>query len=189
MTRAALAAACLIAILAGAAAVALAAPSSVVTVRDGDDVHGKLDIARASLQRGTDGRLRAAVVARSSFAASDLRNPGGVPGSVCLKVWTHRSPGTEVPDWLVCATPRASGTGFDASVLREHTNGLPRKVAAARADRRGRTLVLRFSRAAIGGPRSLRFAAETVTWAGCEPPLGCLDTAPDVPATADFTVR
>jgi hypothetical protein len=80
--------------------------------------------------------------------------------------------------------PARTGEALRGSVLRERLNGLPRRVGSADVSRSGpAALVLRFAQSKLGSPRSVRVAVETVTWADCPRPRGCVDTAPDAPRT------
>jgi hypothetical protein len=128
---------------------------------------------------------------RRRWGASDLRNASGPPGSVCLKLWTRRTPGAQPPDYLVCATARATGDELDGAVTRELLNGLPRRRASATVGRpSARTVVLRFAQSSVGRPASLRFAVGTQRFGtGCPRSRGCVDDAPDAAGTASLQLR
>jgi len=155
------------------------------------DGRGPLDIVRVAMSRGADGRLRGEVTMEDGWDTDDLRSAAGPSGSICLTLYTARTPGAEPPDWLVCATVPAAGDQLRGRVLRDRANGLPRQVAAATLSRpTARTIYLRFTQSAIDRPASVRFAAEAVTRGRrCPRPLGCRDTAPDAPGTANLTLR
>jgi hypothetical protein len=159
--------------------------------REGDGGRG-IDLVRATFGRDDEGRLVGTMRASRRFAAGRLRDREGVAqGSLCLRLYTKRDDEAEVPDYLVCATPRARGSGFTGRVLRERPNGLPRTVANAAVTRPNRrTIQLRFGQRAIRRPDRVRFAAETVRYARrCPPPLGCRDSAPDAPAVIGVRLR
>jgi hypothetical protein len=155
------------------------------------DGRGALDIVRVAMSRGVDGRLRGEVTMEKAWATSDLRSASGPSGSICLTLYTKRTPGSDPADWLVCATPQKDGDQLRGRVLRDRANGLPRPVGAVTVTRpTARTVYLRFAQSAIGRPAGVRFAAEAVTRAPrCPRPLGCRDTAPDAPTTGDLTLR
>ena len=161
-----------------------------VEVRDEADTAGKLDVVRAVVEPAARGRLRVEVTMREPWATADLRTTdGSPPASVCLKAWTRRRPGDGPPDYLACATPARAGESLRGSVLRERLNGLPRRVGAATVTRpNGSAVALRFAQSKVGSPRRLRLAVETVTWPDCPRPRGCVDAAPDPPATARLSL-
>ena len=183
---------------AAAAAVAsavLAAPAvaqAPVAVKDRrGDARGALDVVRVAMERGVDGRLRGEVTMAEDWSTGHLRTPSGPQGSICLLLYTGREAGAEPPDYLVCATPPPTGDALAGRVLRDRANGRPRSVAMATVTRpTARTIFLRFSQTSIGRPAAVSFASEAVTRvARCPKPLGCRDTAPDAPGTAQLTLR
>jgi len=155
------------------------------------DGRGPLDIVRVAMSRGVDGRLRGEVTMEKAWTTAALRTAAGPSGSICLTLYTAREPGTDPPDWLVCATPERDGDLLRGRVLRDRANGLPRQVGAVTVTRpTARTVYLRFAQSSIDRPASVRFAAEAVTrGARCPRPLGCRDTAPDAPLTGNLTLR
>jgi len=160
-----------------------------VVVRDARDarVTGVPDVIRASLGRGADGRLRAAISLAGDLDAADLRSDEGPPGSLCLRLWTVSAPPNMPADFLVCVTAKDE-TSLRGKVLREDLDGQPDRVADATVRRRGkRVLIVSFSQSSVGRPARLRFAAEA-TKAGC-PRQSCVDVAPDAPRTALLRVR
>jgi hypothetical protein len=160
---------------------------ATVAVRDtkGDARGDKApDLVRASLGRGSDGRLRATFSLAAKLTPADLRATSGPPGSLCLRMWTTSEPPDQPEDFLACVTAQADDT-LRGTVMRENTDGLPNRVGPAAVSLRdGRIVILRFSQSAIGRPKTIRFAAEG-TRAGCAR-TSCIDTAPDAPATATF---
>jgi hypothetical protein len=174
-----------------AAAVALAAPSKTVVVSDPDgDVSGPLDITRVSLQRASDGRLRAVMTFAGEVTAKTLLADSGPPGSGCLRIWTaaDADPDAMRPDRLVCVTARA-GDELRAGVYEVKGAALPKRLADASVKRNssGRSLVIRFTQSSLGRPRRIRFAAES-TRPGCER-ASCVDVAPDKGAVRTFRLR
>jgi hypothetical protein len=155
------------------------------------DVRGPLDVVRVALGPTGESRLRGEITTEEAWDTEDLRNAAGPPGSVCLRLFTRRAADAEPPDYLVCATPAATGDGLVGRVLRDRANGLPRTVGEAMITRpTTRSIFLRFARKAIGNPRRVRFAAETVTrGSGCGALRGCVDTAPDAPSTARLRLQ
>lgn len=160
-----------------------------MVVHDARDarVQGAPDIIRASLGRGPDGRLRAAVSLAGDLEVPDLRSDEGPPGSVCLRLWTVADPPNMPADYLVCVTA-GNATTLRGTVLREDLEGQPDRVAEATVRRRGkRVLIVSFSQSSVGRPARLRFAAEA-TKAGC-PRQSCVDVAPEPPRTALLRLR
>lgn len=155
------------------------------------DGRGALDIVRVAMARLPDGRVRGEVTMEDPWTTADLRAPRGAGGSICLTLHTRREPGAEPPDWLVCATAPEEGDVLRGRVLRERANGLARQVGVATVSRPTRRMVrFRFDPVVINRPAGIRFAAEAVTRARrCPRPLGCRDTAPDSPATANLPLR
>lgn len=151
------------------------------------DVRGPLDLVRVAMSRRADGRLRADVTMRRVWDAADL----AARDSVCVKLYVAAEPDAEPPEYLVCITAPREGEQLTARVLRNRANGLPRAVAGATVTRpTARTAHVRFTQRAIGRPASLRFSAESLTHGErCPAGVGCMDTAPDAPATRMFRLR
>lgn len=167
-----------------------AAPGApvVVTEKAGDVPAGAPDLKRLSLQRASDGRLRAGLTFAQDLPATALVAKSGPPGSVCLRLFTAATPGILPPDYLVCVTADAKGKTLRGSVLAEQVNRLPKRIGSAVVSRPSRrSIVLRFSQSVIGRPPVIQFAAEA-TRAGCVR-AGCVDTLPDAPATAKLILR
>jgi hypothetical protein len=176
---------------AGRGAPASPSRSSPVTISDRDDSPVLMDIRIAELRRLRSGRLRLEMRTYEPWSNSVLLpgSGGGPPGTICLLTWTAHSPAAHRPDFLVCATPRASGRTLRGTVLRERS-GPPQRVGTATVTRPNSTTVrLAFSPRRIGSPRTLRFAVEAAQPAGCPRPRGCVDRAPNGAATRAFTVR
>jgi hypothetical protein len=174
-------------------AAALGAPAAGPTVvSDGTgDVSAKaLDLARVSLGRSPDGRLRASMTMKDAWSPRDLlARDGGAPGSVCVRLWLGaKKPSASVPDYLVCATVAADNEALRASVLKERPNDMPQRAASAAASKpSARTAVVRFAQSALGRPDVVRFGVEARP-AGCSR-LDCVDTAPDAPKSARLALR
>jgi hypothetical protein len=182
------AACCACALLLAGSARAADAPSPVVVKDPRDAVQGAPDVTRVQLGTTSDGRLRGAVTLSVGWVARNLLAAHGPPGSVCLRLWTATKPGAAPPDYLACATAHQDGETMRGTVLQTQAGPALRRVAGATVGRTSdRTVTLRFSQAAIGGPRTIRFAAEA-TKAGCAR-VSCVDTAPDAPKTATFRPR
>jgi hypothetical protein len=174
---------------AGAAALvplAAHAATKVETVAAGDprgDVRGHgLDISRVQLGRASDGRLRGAITLTRALDPKELLAKSGPPGSVCLRLWTLTKPVGIPPDFLVCVTSDRRGR-LRATVSAEQVDAQPRRVGAAAVSRASaRTLVVKFSRSAVGRPEKTVAVAAEATRPGCTRP-SCVDVAPDAPNT------
>jgi len=166
---------------------ALGAAGEQVVVSDGggDGASAATDLQRVSMQRMSDGSLRAALTLRGAFVPADLLAKSGPPGGLCLRLWTTPGikPSANPPDYLVCVTATADGANLQASILKERPNDLPTRIARAAVSQSStHSVILTFPESIIGRPSSLRFGAE-VTRAGCVR-ISCTDTAPDAPHTA-----
>jgi hypothetical protein len=178
-------------LLAGLLATPAVAQSPSFQKDSASDGRGKLDLVRVALGPREDGQLRGELTMEKAWTTADLRAGGGPSGSICLQLWVVRVPGNEPPDYLVCATPAATGDELRGRVLRDRSNGLPRQVGAAIVTRpTARTVYLRFAQPSIDRDTEVQFAGEAVTRAAkCPRPLGCRDTAPDAPATRNLTLH
>jgi hypothetical protein len=166
---------------------AATAPAPVSATDPKGDVKSPLDLARVSVARGSDGRVRTSLTLAADWDGQDLLAGSGPPGSICLKTWTTTAPPDTVPDYLVCVTADPRGA-LRGSVLHERANKLPERVSGADVSRPSpRTVTLRFSQAAIGSPATLHVAAEA-TRPGCTR-VSCIDTAPDAPKTLAFKLK
>ena len=179
-------------VLAGLMAAPAAAQSPSFIKDSASDGKGTLDIVRVALGPRKDGRLRGEITMEKAWTTADLRAGSGPAGSVCLQLYTKRVPGEDPPDYLVCASPSASGDELRGRVLRDRANGLPRLVERRHRDaaRRRAPSTSASTRSAIKRPTHVRFAGEAVTrGAKCPKPLGCRDTAPDAPGTRNLTLH
>ena len=157
-----------------------AATSKTVVITDArEDVGGPLDLRRVSLQRASDGRLRAALSFTEKLTPKSLLAGSGPPGSACIRIWTgaDADPAAMRPDRLACVTAR-SDDEFRGGVYDATGAGLPERVAGAavKITASRTTIVLRFTQSSIGRPQRFRFAAES-TRPGCERAT-CIDAAP-----------
>ena len=160
------------------------------TVRDaaGDVSKSPMDLTRVAVARAANGELRASFTTLAGFKVRALIAKNGIPGSVCVRLWTKTKPGGTVPDYLVCATATKDGKHLDGSVLQEREGATPVRVGPARATRSNSSNVtIRFAQTLVGRPAVIRFAGET-TPAGCDRVV-CTDVAPDNGKTATFRVR
>lgn len=174
-----------------AVAVAAAAPSRTVVLSDPrGDATGALDMTRASLQRASDGRLRAVVTFAAKIAPEALLARSGPPGSACLRIWTDpdADPRAARPDRLVCLTARSEDE-LRGGVYEVRGAALPRRLAAASVKRTasGRSVVIRFTQSSLARPARIRFAVES-TRPGCAR-TSCIDTIPDRGAVRAFRLR
>ena len=88
---------------------------------------------RVALGPRKDGRLRGEITMEKAWTTADLRAGSG-PVGLGLPAALHASASRARtrPDYLVCASPSASGDELRGRVLRDRANGLPRLVAAWR---------------------------------------------------------
>lgn len=168
-----------------------AATSKTVVITDArDDASGALDLRRASLQRASDGRLRAALSFSGKLTPKSLLAPSGPPGSACLRIWTARDadPAATRPDRLVCVTAR-SDDELRGGVYSGTGAGFPVRVAGASVTLTAsrRSIVVRFAQSSIGRPQRFAFAVES-TRPGCSR-AACIDTAPARGAARSFRLR
>lgn len=172
-------------------AAAPAATSKTIVLTDArGDVSGALDLTRVSLQRASDGRLRAAISFAGKLTPKALLGGSGPPGSACLRIWTgpEADPTSMRPDRLACVTAR-SDDEFRAGVYETTGAALPTRVAGAsvKLTASGTSLVLRFTQSSLGRPERFRFAVES-TRPGCER-AACIDTVPAGGAPRTFRLR
>jgi hypothetical protein len=185
-----------IAAIAGAAcalvvSAAFGAASAKIVISDpSDDVAGSLNLTRVSLQRASDGRLRAVLRFADKVTPKTLLARSGPPGSACLRIWTgaDADPRATRPDRLVCATARSSEE-LRGGVYEVTGAALPKRLddAAVNFSASRRIVVLRFRQSSLGRPARIRFAIES-TRPGCERP-SCIDTAPDKGRARVFRLR
>ncbi len=170
---------------------ALAAASKTVVITDPrGDVSGAVDLTRVSLQRTSDGRLRAALSFAGKVSPKTLLAGSGPPGSVCIRIWTaaDADPASMRPNRLACVTAR-SDDELRGGVYEVTDASLPERVADASVKQTvsGQSIVLRFTQSSIGRPPRIRFAVEA-TRPGCER-VTCIDTLPNGGAARTFRLR
>jgi hypothetical protein len=170
---------------------ALAAASKTLVISDPrGDVGGALDLTRVSLQRTSDGRLRAALSFADKISPKALLAGTGPPGSACMRIWTAATadPASMRPDRLACVTARTDDE-FRGGVYEVTGAQLPKRVADASVKQTasGQSIVLRFTQSSLGRPQRFRFAVEA-TRPGCER-VTCIDTLPDGGAARTFRLR
>jgi len=170
---------------------ALAAPSKTLVITDPrGDVGGAVDLTRVSLQRTSDGRLRAVVSFAGKVSPKTLLAGSGPPGSACMRIWTaaDADPASMRPNRLACVTARTDDE-FRGGVYEVTDGQLPKRIADAsvKPTVSGQSIVLRFTQSSIGRPQRIRFAVEA-TRPGCER-VTCIDTLPDGAAARTFRLR
>jgi hypothetical protein len=170
---------------------ALAAASKTLVITDPHgDVTGALDLTRVSLQRSSDGRLRAVLSFADKVTPKTLLAGTGPPGSACMRIWTaaDADPTSMRPDRLACVTARSEDE-FRGGVYDATGPQPPKRLADASVKQTasGQSIVLRFTQSSIGRPPRIRFAIEA-TRPGCER-VTCIDTLPDRGAARTFRLR
>jgi hypothetical protein len=174
--------------VAAVAAAAFTPKTKVVKDPSGDVAKNPMDIVRVSLGRASNGELRGSLTTAAVFSVKSMVAKDGIPGSVCLRLWTTTKPGDAPPDYLVCATAGKDGKSLDGSVLQEREGTTPVRAGAAHVSRSSkRNITLRFGQSRVGRPATIDFAGETVP-AGCDR-ITCMDSAPDDGDTARFRLR
>jgi len=170
---------------------ALAAPSKTLVITDPRaDVSGAVDLTRVSLQRSSDGRLRAVFSFAAKLTPKTLLAGSGPPGSACLRIWTVATadPAVMRPDRLACVTAR-SDDEFRGGVYEVTGPQPPKRIADASVKQTasGQSIVLRFTQSSIARPQRIRFAVEA-TRPGCER-VTCIDALPDGATARSFRLR
>jgi hypothetical protein len=153
------------------------------TVADGNDSRSALDMAavRATHDRSND-RLAHIVRFHGRISPRNFRNAvqeHGPPGSVCINIWTSRTPWDASPNYDVCVTGDRERKRLLASVSRHGARGGVRRVGKAGAElTSARRLVIRFDPDLIQRPGSYRWSAHVTSFErGCKR-IGCQDVAP-----------
>ena len=150
------------------------------------DVRGPLDVVRVAMSKRVDGSLRGELTMRKAWEDEVV---GG--GSLCLRLYVKTDPGSQAPEYLVCATRPADGGPLAGRVLRNSASALPRTLGGAFVERpSARTIYFGFDPGPIRNPARLRFSGESV-WRGerCPRTTGCRDLAPDAPDAREFRLR
>jgi hypothetical protein len=168
---------------AAAAAVPALAAAQDGTVRDGDDSKSRVDVAQArAVHDRSNDRLAHIVRFHGRISARNFRNAvaeHGPPGTVCVNIWTRRTPWEASPDYDVCVTADRSRRKLVASVSRLGARGSVRRVGRASAKlTSARRLVVRFDPDLIRSPAAYRWSVHVTTFErGCTR-RGCEDIAP-----------
>jgi hypothetical protein len=173
----------LLTVVCGLALSGIAFAQSGDPIKDGDDSKSRVDISsiRATLDRSND-RLVHIVRFHKAISPRNFRNAvqtHGPPGTVCVNIWTSRTPWEASPNYDVCVTANRARNKLVASVSRLGARGSVRRVgsAAARLDSPTR-LFIRFDPDLIGRPAAYRWSVHVTTFErGCTR-RGCQDVAP-----------
>jgi hypothetical protein len=172
-----------LALCAMVASVALAATKVAGGVADGDDTKSLVDIAiaRATYDRSND-RVAHVLRFHAPISPRNFRNAvaaHGPPGSVCINIWTTRTPWEQSPNYDVCVSGDRSHRHLVASVSKLGPNGSVRRVGNASAQlESSKRMFVRFDPALIKRPGAYRWAAQVTTFErGCTR-SGCQDFAP-----------
>ena len=152
-------------------------------VSDGDDSTSHVDIAsvRAVYDRTND-RMAHIVRFHAGISPANFRNnvnEHGPPGSLCVNIWTRRTPWEASPNFDVCVSGDLAGHKLVASVSRLGSRGGVRRRGPASAQLTSkRRLVVRFDPDLIRRPSAYRWSVEVTTFEqGCTR-RGCQDVAP-----------
>ena len=169
-------------VAAAASGIAIA-QDRVDAVSDGDDSRSRADIAaaRATHDRSGD-RLAHVVRFQDPVSPRVFRNQvaeHGPPGSVCINIWTRRTPWEASPNYEVCVSSNRDRDKLLASVSRLGPRGGVRRAGNAAAQTTSRRrLVIRFDPDLIRRPSAYRWSVQAMTFErGCTR-RGCQDTAP-----------
>ena len=161
----------------------IAVAQSSDPIKDGNDSKSRVDIKsiRATYDRSND-RLVHIVRFHGRISPRNFRNAvqeHGPPGTVCVNIWTTRTPWEASPNYDVCVTGNRARTGLVASVSRLGARGSVRRVGGAAARLDGPTrLFIRFDPDLIRRPAAYRWSAQVTTFErGCTR-RGCQDVAP-----------
>ena len=173
----------LVLLLAGAGAGLAAAQDGTNAISDGDDSRSQVDIAsaRAAHDRSND-RLAHIVRFHTGISPRDFRNAvagHGAPGSVCINIWTRRTPWEASPNFDVCVSADRGADKLVASVSRLGPRGGVRRRGSASAQLTSRRrLVVRFDPDLIRRPAAYRWSVHVTTFErGCTS-RGCQDVVP-----------
>jgi hypothetical protein len=176
-------AACLTVLAALAACGLAVAQQGDGAISDGDDSKSRVDISqiRATFDRSND-RLVHVVRFHKAISPRNFRNAvqeHGPPGSVCVNIWTTRTPWEASPNFDVCVTGDRSRGKLVASVSRLGPRGSVRRVGTANARLESpRRLFIRFDPDLIRRPAAYRWSVHVTTFErGCTR-RGCQDVAP-----------
>jgi hypothetical protein len=159
------------------------AQDDVDAISDGNDSRSRADIAaaRATYDSSND-RLAHIVRFHEGIGPRALRNQvaeHGPPGSVCVNIWTRRTPGDASPNYDVCVSSDRDNENLVGSVSRLGPRGSVRRVGGAAAQLTSRRrLVVRFDPDVIRRPAAYRWSVEVTTFENGCTRRGCSDVAP-----------
>jgi hypothetical protein len=161
-----------------------AAQSGDGAVPDGDDSRSRVDISqvRAGPFDSSNDRVTHFVRFHRAISPRNFRNAvaeHGPPGSVCLNIWTTRTPREASPNYDVCVSGNRARNRLVASVSRLGSRGSVRRVGSASAELlSSRRLRVRFDPDLIRRPETYRWSVQVATFErGCTR-RGCRDVAP-----------
>jgi hypothetical protein len=170
-------------LLAATSASLAVAQGGGAAVDDGDDSRSRVDLAavRAAFDRSND-RVAHIIRFHEPVSPRNFRNAvdeHGPPGSVCVNIWTTRTPWEASPNFDVCVTGDRERRRLLASVSRIGAGGSVRRVGGASAQLTSqRRLVVRFDPDLIRRPAAYRWSVHVTTFErGCTA-RGCQDIAP-----------
>lgn len=170
------------------AVLALPASAYAAGVDDRDDSDGAVDIklATGSHNRAKD-ELVHVITTYDTFSPRRLLNSDGPPGSVCVNIWTTRTPGDAAPNYEACATAARTGRSWRGSLARNPDRGTPIRRGSVKVEQSStRKLVIRIDPDRIRRPASYRWTMQATTFGdGCPRLTGCEDFAPDRPDTLE----
>ena len=159
------------------------AQGGVDSVSDGDDSQSRADIAEARATHDrTNDRLAHVIRFHGPVSPGTFRNriaEHGPPGSVCVNIWTLRTPGDASPNFDVCVTGNRKRDHLIAGVSKLGPRGGVKEVGNASAQLTSRRrLVVRFDPDLIRRPTAYRWSVQATTFErGCTD-RGCQDVAP-----------
>ena len=161
----------------------IAVAQSSDSISDGNDSKSQVDIrsVRATFDRSND-RLVHVVRFHGRISPRNFRNAvqaHGPPGTICVNIWTSRTPWEASPNFDVCVTGNRARNKLVASVSRLGPRGSVRRVGSASARLASPTrLFIRFDPDLIRRPAAYRWSVHVTTFErGCTR-RGCQDVAP-----------
>ena len=153
------------------------------TVSDGDDSRSRVDIASArAVHDRTNDRLAHIVRFHQRISARAFDNEiaeHGPPGSLCINIWTSRTPWDASPNFEVCVSGNRDASDLVASVSKLGSRGGVKRRGSASAELTSRRrLVVRLDPDRIRRPAAYRWSVQVTTFeSGCTS-RGCQDFAP-----------
>jgi hypothetical protein len=152
-------------------------------VSDGDDSRSRVDISSArAAYDGANDRIAHIVRFHERISPGSFDNEvdeHGPPGSVCVNIWTRRTPWDASPNFDVCVSSDRDNDDLVASVSKLGPRGGVKRRGAASAElTTRRRLVIRFDPDLIRRPAAYRWSVQVTTFErGCTS-RGCQDFAP-----------